>query len=925
MASTTRVPDVPTSPETSSVSPLTIEIKSPPPSPTKGKMQPTPSVADILALDGSVDVRLLMISMWKHRSNAPFTVELCQRLCSMPITQPMLDQVEFYLPQLAHMVVHLEQELPMEDMEQFVLLLSQSSVHFALQFFWMIYAALDEHRPKRTGNNPRTFARCARLLLALEQCFVYGSPAARQASELLTRQSISRDEMEQILLADRRFFAAQQSSKDTTNTGDGENVAPISGGWLLKKGGGTRTMGRRNWSMRWCRLEKRILLVFSKPTDSQPRAAIPLHGAKVHVVENKRPYYFEITHDFSDTKAKFAAKSADELSTWVAYIQKNATLPEPPAGSPTKSNSSPDRTLARMSFAMRTFIMQSSSNVHSTVTLAVDGAALPSRSESPSKTDSASRPAEVTADAVASSIGQMRTRMLSSGVSACSTQGGDTEVSQFSTTDCCGSDALMQALMLPDQQRRYEFFCGMIHFVKSITDVSESLRRVEPSKRKELLRPLLKQLRIPSRAYIPLCKATDPYCNVVSVFSDEGRVFNTHERAPCLIYFGTEETENGEDVSTVLFSELYETRTNDGGDIEEGEEAVAVFDEHAADIALRKMRVAPVSQAKQLSRCMSPFLSELLSDDDRKQRLEKTFGELTFTKAERLQESVTCENPQRWRLTALMSKSYDDLRQEVLVMQLISYFQHIFEVEKLPLRLHPYRILSTGSSTGLIEVVRNAMSLDGIKKIPGFKNLLSHFEEIYGGATKNAEGDDNSGEGSELLRQAKLNFIHSLAAYSIVCYILAIKDRHNGNIMLDIEGYIIHIDFGFFLGRAPGGSFSFETAPFKLTAEMVDVLGGRHSSNFQYFTDLCVQGALAARKHADTIYTLVEVMSYHSKLPCFIGGATSPLSGLKDRLFLNIPEKKVASTIQSMVQRSYDHFGTNKYDQFQTFSNGIAK
>ncbi|KUF94595.1 hypothetical protein AM588_10004823 [Phytophthora nicotianae] len=269
-----------------------------------------------------------------------------------------------------------------------------------------------------------------------------------------------------------------------------------------------------------------------------------------------------------------------------------------------------------------------------------------------------------------------------------------------------------------------------------------------------------------------------------------------------------------------------------------------------------------------------------------------------------------------------MSKSFDDLRQEVLVMQLISYFQQIFELEKLPLRLHPYRILSTGSSTGLIEVVSNAMSLDGVKKTPGFKNLRSHFEQMYGEATNNSEGDEN-GEGAELLHQAKLNFIHSLAAYSIVCYILAIKDRHNGNIMLDIEGYIIHIDFGFC--RAPGGSFSFETAPFKLTAEMVDVLGGRHSSNFQYFTDLCVQGALAARKHAETIYTLVEVMSYHSKLPCFVGGAAGPLSGLKDRLFLNISEKKVAPTIQSMVQRAYDHFGTNKYDQFQTFSNGIAK
>jgi hypothetical protein len=505
MASTAKMADVP------AASPRAIALKTPPPSPTKSKLLPTPSVADVLAHDGSVDVRMLMISMWKHRANAPFTAELCQRLCSMPITQPMLDQVEFYLPQLAHMVVHLERELPMEDMEQFVLLLSQSSVHFALQFFWMIYAALDENRPKRAGNNPRTFARCARLLLALEQCFVYGSPAARQASELLTRQSISRDEMDQILMADRRFFAVQQSSTDASSAPSSvEDVAPLSGGWLLKKGGGTRTMGRRNWTLRWCRLERRILLVFSKPTDLQPRAAIPLHGAKVHVVENKRPFYFEITHDFSETKAKFAAKSADELSTWVAYLQKTAALPEPPAGSPTKGNSSPERTLARMSFAMRSFIMQSSSNVNSNATVAFDGTAAPPRNGSPSKTDSASRPAELTVEVLAASIEQNRTRMLSSGaISACSTMAGDTELSQSSATDCCGSDALMQALMLPDQQRRYEFFCSMIHFVKSITDVSEALRRVEPTKRKELLRPLLTQLRVPSRAYIPLCKSTD--------------------------------------------------------------------------------------------------------------------------------------------------------------------------------------------------------------------------------------------------------------------------------------------------------------------------------------------------------------------------------------------------------------------------------
>lgn len=52
--------------------------------------------------------------------------------------------------------------------------------------------------------------------------------------------------------------------------------------------------------------------------------------------------------------------------------------------------------------------------------------------------------------------------------------------------------------------------------------------------------------------------------------------------------------------------------------------------------------------------------------------------------------------------------------------------------------------------------------------------------------------------------------MQSLAAYSLVCYILQIKDRHNGNIMVDIAGHIMHIDFGFLLSNAPGKGFKFE-------------------------------------------------------------------------------------------------------------------
>ena len=55
----------------------------------------------------------------------------------------------------------------------------------------------------------------------------------------------------------------------------------------------------------------------------------------------------------------------------------------------------------------------------------------------------------------------------------------------------------------------------------------------------------------------------------------------------------------------------------------------------------------------------------------------------------------------------------------------------------------------------------------------------------------------------------------------------------------------MHIDFGFFLSHAPGKGMKFEKAPFKLTAEVVEVLGGERSTAFSEYRELMKQGFMA--------------------------------------------------------------------------------
>lgn len=112
-------------------------------------------------------------------------------------------------------------------------------------------------------------------------------------------------------------------------------------------------------------------------------------------------------------------------------------------------------------------------------------------------------------------------------------------------------------------------------------------------------------------------------------------------------------------------------------------------------------------------------------------------------------------------------------------MQLIQAFQRAFNVESLPLWVQPYEVLPTSHQTALIEMLPDTMSIHSIKKrLPPGGTLSDHFFKMFPVGTSDCEAGQRS-------------FAQSLAAYSLICYLLQVKDRHNANILIDQKVCVI--------------------------------------------------------------------------------------------------------------------------------------
>lgn len=309
---------------------------------------------------------------------------------------------------------------------------------------------------------------------------------------------------------------------------------------------------------------------------------------------------------------------------------------------------------------------------------------------------------------------------------------------------------------------------------------------------------------------------------------------------------------------------------------------------------------------------------------DRDDPSAATFGEAWEQKKERIRRASPYGWVKNWDLVSVIVKTGDDLRQESFACQLIEVCSKIWAEHHVDVWVKNMRILVTGESSGLIETITNAVSLHSLKRSltlaalaaapnarsKGIATLQDHYTKTFGSPD------------SPSYLNATANFAKSLAAYSIISYVLQLKDRHNGNILIDSEGHVIHIDFGFMLSNSPG-NMGFEAAPFKLTLEYVELLGGLEGAAFLRFKELLKDAFQALRRDAERIVTLVELMGRESRMASYGGGLTNVVAALRARFVLEKSREEAREWVEDLVAKSVGSYYTRLYDTFQYRTQGI--
>ena len=236
----------------------------------------------------------------------------------------------------------------------------------------------------------------------------------------------------------------------------------------------------------------------------------------------------------------------------------------------------------------------------------------------------------------------------------------------------------------------------------------------------------------------------------------------------------------------------------------------------------------------------------------------------------------------------IIFKVGDDLRQDQLVIQIITLMDELLQRENLNLHLSPYKILATSTTAGASQFVPSA-SLSAIvarhRSNPALAYLRHHNPDTAHPLGLRAETLDT--------------YIRSCAGYCVITYILGVGDRHLDNLLLAPDGRFFHADFGYILGRDP--------KPFapvmKLSPQMVEAMGGTSSEYYAQFKQYCFLAYAALRKQSNLILNLFSLM-VDANIPDIRLEPDKAVAKVRERFHLELGEEEAQRYLERVVEES---------------------
>jgi phosphatidylinositol 3-kinase len=253
----------------------------------------------------------------------------------------------------------------------------------------------------------------------------------------------------------------------------------------------------------------------------------------------------------------------------------------------------------------------------------------------------------------------------------------------------------------------------------------------------------------------------------------------------------------------------------------------------------------------------------------------------------------------------IIFKTGDDLRQDQLVIQIITLMDRLLRKENLDLKLSPYRILATSPAAGAVQFVPSS-SLSAI--ISKHKTLLNYLRQN--------NPDDSAPLG--VRKEVMETYIKSCAGYCVITYILGVGDRHSENLLLTPSGHFFHADFGYILGRDPK-----PFAPLmKLDPAMVQGMGGANHAYYALFKQFCFTAFASLRKSANLILNLFALM-IEANIPDIRNEPDKAVLKVQERFHLELTEEEAIQGFEALITESAVAVMPQVIDRLHGFVQGL--